>query len=158
MIQDFLNRVHVGRPCAHCGKPIPPKSRRFCSGECRREWTKDFKRKNRSSLCRGCGKLLPTGRMIWCSDKCRRHQARYKMKNSETVLAARSMAEMRAATCDMKPRTCLGLGCGVTFISEGPQNRRCGKCKASDAVGPSLSFREEVCHNDYDTSALGEWF
>ncbi len=42
---------------------------------------------------------------------------------------------------DRKERTCLGPGCGVTFLSDGPGNRLCGSCRDRAAkISGGLDF------------------
>ena len=48
------------------------------------------------------------------------------------------MTRMDAKRQNVRMRTCLGEGCGVTFLSEGAWNRKCPRCLRREALSQSV--------------------
>lgn len=71
----------------------------------------------------GCSNEVPAGRRKYCCEACSR------IANRQRVLAAAHVLRMATdgENLDVKPRLC--LVCGRHFLSDGPWNRICPRCK-----------------------------
>jgi len=75
----------------------------------------------------GCGQNIPVNRRRYCSDDCSRQVHRGRAR--ELILARRAAAEREPL--EQATRSC--LGCGRMFLSSGPWNRFCSRCKKRTA-------------------------
>jgi len=71
----------------------------------------------------GCNNPVPPGRRKYCSAACSR--AVNRQKAAAAAHAVRVTAE--SDNLDIKLREC--LSCGAGFLSDGPWNRICSRCK-----------------------------
>lgn len=82
----------------------------------------------------GCGKPIPTGRRKYCCDECCTiaNRANERAREREEIDCLRRRQRERSKA---KLRVC--LRCGDEFLSWGPGNRRCAKCKRALEAGVS---------------------
>ena len=75
----------------------------------------------------GCSQSIPANRRRYCSDDCSRrvHRARAR----QLILTRRAAAQREPL--EQGARSC--LGCGRMFLSSGPWNRFCPRCKKRTA-------------------------
>jgi ribosomal protein S27AE/predicted nucleic acid-binding Zn ribbon protein len=73
----------------------------------------------------GCNNPIPPGRRRFCSDKCARHFRAVRAQARQ--LEAEEQARLSIEPPDLKERTC--MKCGKKFLSDGPGNRLCPKCR-----------------------------
>ena len=77
----------------------------------------------------GCNKPIPPNRTKYCCERCS------KIANSRRAneRSRRKRLQWSAPGSDKRaPRVC--LSCDELFMSEGPWNRICGKCKDAQSV------------------------
>jgi hypothetical protein len=75
----------------------------------------------------GCNRPLPEGRRKYCSDACGRTASRIKCAAENGFLRHTTAVEH----LELKERVC--LSCRSSFLSDGPWNRICPRCKRRES-------------------------